>query len=84
MNLLLSKPATVEENNMENIKSTISSLLKEHSLKDILDSLYEQIDNLTALAQKSGQDYSLELSALDVACEMLEENLDDDTFYLIY
>jgi hypothetical protein len=68
------------------LENSVTELLNKYSIEDILFSLYCSVDNRAKNLADGEQykDLTKQIHALNVACEIIEEDNDDDSYCLIY
>ena len=67
-----------------NLNNSVATLLDKYSVEDILFTLYSNIDNKLRNTNQDQDKLQLQVQALDMACELLEDADEDNTFCLVY
>lgn len=67
-----------------NLNNSVATLLDKYSVEDILFTLYSNIDDKLRNNNQDQDKLQLQVQALDMACELLEDADEDNTFCLVY
>ncbi|HHP7232185.1 MAG TPA: hypothetical protein ACFCUY_15160 [Xenococcaceae cyanobacterium] len=67
-----------------NLNNSVATLLANYSVEDILFTLYSKVDDHLRKSDQKTEKLQQQVDALDLACEMLEDLDEDNTFCLIY
>jgi hypothetical protein len=67
-----------------NLNNSVATLLANYSVEDILFTLYSKVDDHLGKSDQKTEKLQQQVNALDLACEMLEDLDEDNTFCLIY
>ncbi len=67
-----------------NLNNSVATLLEKYSVEDILFTIYSRVDDTLRNTNQEQDKLSLQVKALDIACEMLEESDLDNNFCLVY
>ncbi|MDJ0743567.1 MAG: hypothetical protein QNJ32_09405 [Xenococcaceae cyanobacterium MO_167.B27] len=67
-----------------NLNNSVATLLDKYSVEDILFALYCKVDSRLRNSNQETEKLQQQVNTLDLACEMLDDVDEENTFCLVY